>query len=69
MIQTLKRKLGVRREDKNNTPNKLAADVAKIMKTVRITPHGVKKMSPFEARMGRKQNILFSTLAASSSPD
>ena len=29
--------------DKNNTPFKLASDVAEIMKTLRITPHGVTK--------------------------
>ena len=35
LIQTLKRRLGVRRIDKNNTHFKLALDVAEINKTKR----------------------------------
>ena len=56
MIQTLKRRLVVMRIDKTNTPYKLALDVAEIIKRLRITPHGVTKVSPFEAPMGRKPN-------------
>ena len=33
MIQTLRRRLGVVRKDRNNTPFKLASDVVEIMKT------------------------------------
>ena len=42
---------------KSNTPYKLASDVAEIVKTLRITPHGVTKFSLFGAHMGRKPNI------------
>ena len=44
------------RIDKSNTPYKLASDVAEIIKSLRITTHGVTKTSPFEAHMGRKLN-------------
>ena len=67
MIQTLKRGLGVRRIDQSNTPYKLASDVAEIKKTLRITPHGITKISPFEAHMGRKTNTPLSNVAANSS--
>ena len=33
MIQTLRRRLGVMRKDRNNPPIKLASDVVEIMKT------------------------------------
>ena len=45
IIQTLKRQLGVMRIDPAKTPYKLASDVAKIVKTLRITPHGVTKIT------------------------
>ena len=67
MIQTLKLRLGVIRIDPANTSYKLVLDVAEIIKTLRITPHGVTKISLFEARMGRKLNILHSNLATTSS--
>ena len=68
MIQTLKRQLGVMRKDPANTPYILASDIAKIVKTLRITPHGVTKVSPFEAHMCRKPNTHLSNLARRS-PD
>ena len=68
MIQTLKRRVGVMRIEPANTPYKLTWDVAEIIKTLRITPHGVTKMSPFEAHMGRKPNTPLSNLATTSSP-
>ena len=68
MIQTLKRRLGVMRIDPANTPFKLALDVAEIIKTLCITPHGVTKISPFEAHMGRNPNTPLSNLATTSSP-
>ena len=67
MIQTLKRQLGVMRIDPAETPYKLASDVAKIVKTLRITPHGATKVSLFEANMGRNLNIPLSNLATTSS--
>ena len=67
MIQALKRRLGVMRIDPANTPYKLASDVAEIIKTLRITPHGVTKISPFEAHMRRKSNTPLSNLATTSS--
>ena len=54
--------------DKTNSPYKLASDVAEIIKTLRITPHGVAKTSLFEAHMGRKANTPHSNVATSSSP-
>ena len=47
MIQTIKRRLAVMRIDQRNTPYKLASDVAEIIKTLRITAHGVKKNFSF----------------------
>ena len=52
IIQTLKRRLAVKKIDRSNTPYKLASDVAEIIKTLRITPHSLTKISPFEAHMG-----------------
>ena len=69
MIQTLKRRLAVMRIDKTNKPHKLASDVAKIIKTLRITPHSVTKISPIEAHMGRTPNTPLSNVANSNSPN
>ena len=69
MFQTLKRRLGVMKFDRSNTPYKLASDVAEIIKTLRITPHSVTKISLFEAHMGRKPNTPTSNIATSSSPN
>ena len=69
MIQTIKRRLAVMRTDQTNTSYKLASDVAEIIKTLRITPHGVTKISPFEAHMGRKPNTPLSNIATNSSPN
>ena len=69
MIQTLKRRLGVMKFDRSNTSYKLASDVAEIIKTLRITPHSVTKISLFEAHMGRKPNTPTSNIATSSSPN
>ena len=57
------------RMDQSNTPFKLASDVAEIMKTLRITPYGVTKFSPFEAHMGRKPNTPLSNIATKSLPN
>ena len=57
------------RIDKTNTPYKLASDVAEIIKTLRITPHGVRKISPFEAHMSQKPNTPLSKIATSSTPN
>ena len=43
MIQTLKRRFAVINLDQVKTPYKLASDVAELIKTLRITPHGVTK--------------------------
>ena len=56
------------RIDQTNLPYKLASDVAEIIKTLRITPHCVTKISPFEAHMGRKPNTPSSNIATNSSP-
>ena len=40
--------------DKNNTPYKLASDVAELIKSLRITPHATTKITPLEAHYGRK---------------
>ena len=69
MIQTLKRRLAVMKIDKTNTPNRLASDVAEIIKILRITLHGVTKVSPFEAHMGRKPNTPLSNIATNSTPN
>ena len=63
LIQTLKRRL-----DPYNTPFKIASSVAEIIKTLRITPHGVTKVTPFEAHMGRKANTPLSNKTTNSSP-
>ena len=55
--------------DKTKTPYKFASDVAEIIETLRITPHGVTKYSPFEAHMGRKPKTSLSNVATSSSPN
>ena len=57
------------RIDKTNTPYRLASDVAEIIKTLQITPHGVTKISPFEAHMRRKPNTPLSNIATSSTPN
>ena len=67
MIQTLKRRLAFMRIDKTNTPYKLTTD--EIIKTLRITPHGVRNISPFEAHMERTPNTPLSNVATSSSPN
>ena len=69
MIHTFKRRLAVMRIDQSNKPYKLASDVAEIIKTLGITPHGVTKISPFEAYMGRKPNTPLSNIATNSSPN
>ena len=56
------------RIDPANTPLKLASNIAEIIKTLRITPHGVNKNSLFEAQRGRKPNTTLSNLATTSSP-
>ena len=53
------------KSDQTKTPYKLASDVAEIKKTLRITPHGVTKISP----LGRKPNTSLSNITTYSSPD
>ena len=50
-------------KDKTKTPYKLASDVAEIIKRLRIMPHGVNKISPFEPHMGRKLKTPLSNVA------
>ena len=69
MIQTLNRRLGLMRIDKNNPQSKLALVVAEILKTLQITPKEITKISQIEAHMGRKPNIPLSSLATNSSPN
>ena len=69
IVQTLKRRLAVMRIDKTNTSYRLASDVAEIIKTSRITPHGVTKVSPFEALLGRKPNTPLSNIATNTTPN
>ena len=56
LIRTLKTRLSIMKINKNNTPYKLASDVAELIKTLRITPHATTKNTPFEAHYGRKPN-------------
>ena len=56
LMRTLKTRLSIMKIDKNNTPYKLASDVAELIKTLRITPHATTKITPFEAHYGRKPN-------------
>ena len=69
IIQISKRRLAVMRNDKTNTPYKLASDADEIFKTLRITPHSITKISPFEAHMGRTPNTHLSNVATNSSPN
>ena len=69
LIQTLKRRLGVMKIDPNNKLFKIASGVAEIIKTLRITPQGVTKITPFEAYMGRKTNTPLSNITTNSSPN
>ena len=68
LIQTLKRRLGVMKVVSNFTPIKIASSVAEIIKTLRITPQGVTKITPFEAYMGRKANTSLSIKTTKSLP-
>ena len=47
LTKILKRRLGVMRIDPNSTPFKIASSVAEIVKTLRITPHGVTQNHTF----------------------
>ena len=69
MIQTIKRRLPAMKIDQSITPYKLPSDVAEIIKTLRITPHGVTKVSSFEAHLGRKPKTPLSNITANSSPN
>ena len=62
LIRTLKTRLSIMKIDKNNTPYKLASDVAELIKTLRITPHATTKITPFEAHYGRKPNTPLSNI-------
>ena len=53
--------------DPNITSFKIASSVAEIIKTLRITPQGVTKTTPFEAHMGRKANTPLSNITTNSS--
>ena len=54
--------------DGNDPPDKLASEVAKIIETVKITPQVTTKISPFDAHMSVKLNMLLSNIATTSSP-
>ena len=69
MLQTLKRRLVVMKIDQANTPYKLVSDVAEIIKTLKVIPHSITKISPLEVHMGRKPNTPLSNVAISSSPN
>ena len=68
MVQTIKRRLVVRRIDQCNTPYKKASDVGEVLKSLRITPQGITKISPFERHMSRKTKNALSNGARFSSP-
>ena len=53
--------------DPTTKPYKLAS--SKILKILGIKPHGVTKVSSFEAHMDRKPNTSLSNLATTSSPN
>ena len=55
------------RIDPNSTPFKIASSVAEIVKTLRITRHGVTKITPFEAHVVRKANTPVSNITTNSS--
>ena len=55
------------RTDANNTPFKLASNVAEIIKPLRKTAHAITRITPFEAHMGRKANTPNSNIATNSS--
>ena len=57
------------KNDSENTPFSLVSKVAEIIKTLRITPHGVTKITPFEVHMGGKANTPLSNIATNSSPN
>ena len=61
-IRTIARLINL---DKRNKPYKLAPDVAELIKTLRITPNATTKITPFEARFGRKPNTPLSNIATS----
>ena len=67
VIQTTKQRLGVMRTDKNKTAIKLDLDVAEIIKTSPITPHGIILITPFEAIISRKTNYPLSNIKINSS--
>ena len=57
------------KKDQLSQPYKLASDMAETTKTLTITPHNVRKVSPFEAHMGRQPNTPLSDIATNSSPN
>ena len=68
-MQTLKRRLEVKKNDSKNTPFKLASDIAAIIKRLRINPRGATKITPFEAHMGRKASLPLLIIATINSPN
>ena len=62
LIRTLNTRLSIMKIDKNNSPYKLASDVAELIKTLRITPHATTKVTAFEAHYGRKSNTPLSII-------
>ena len=62
LIRTLNTRLSIMKIDKNNSPYKLASDVAELIKTLRITPQATTKITPFEAHYGRKPNTPLSNI-------
>ena len=57
------------RIDVANTPYKIASDVAKKIKTLRITPHGITKFSLCKVHKSRKPNTPLSIVTTTSSPN
>ena len=56
LIRTLKSRLAVMKDDKNNKSYKLASDVAELIEKLRITPNAITKVTLFEAHFRWRPN-------------
>ena len=65
LIRTLKSRLAIMKIGKSIKPYKLASDVAKLIKTLRITPNATTKITTFEAQYGKKAITTLSNLSTS----
>ena len=54
VVHRIKWRLGILKNDSNNTPFRQVSDTAEIIETLHITPRGVTIVPPFEAHLGRK---------------